>query len=127
MIRFPGMNPEAKQENFRRGLELFNQRRFFDCHEVLEAIWLEELETEKPFYQGLIQVAAGFHQFFEKRNPKGALSLLRAGAEKLRRYPPGHGGLDLAALLRALDSWLDHLAANGPTDAPPLPVLRPSR
>jgi len=127
MIRFPGMNPEAKQENLRRGLELFNQRRFFDCHEALEAIWLEESESEKPFYQGLIQVAAGFHQLLEKRNPKGALSLVGAGAEKLRRYPPDSHGLDVAGLLRALEPWLAHLAAHGPTDDPPLPLLRPSR
>jgi len=121
------MNPEAKQENFRRGLECFNQRRFFECHEALEAIWLEEPDAEKPFYQGLIQVAAGFHQFFEKRNPKGALSLLHAGAEKLRRYPPGHHGLDLAALLAALDPWLDHLARTAPGEPPPVPTIPPVR
>src|SRR3990172_5599127 len=123
MIRFPGMNPEAKQENLRRGLELFNQRRFFDCHEALEAIWLEESESEKPFYQGLIQVAAGFHQLLEKRNPKGALSLVSAGAEKLRRYPPAHGGLDLAALLRALDPWLAHLTHKASGKPPPVPTI----
>ena len=123
----PVVQGERKRETFWRGIDCFNQRRFFDCHEALEAIWLEESESEKPFYQGLIQVAAGFHQFFEKRNPKGALSLLRAGAEKLRRYSPAHGGLDVAALLRALGPWLAHLAAHGPTDDPPLPLIRPSR
>src|SRR3989338_8643350 len=101
MIRLPVVDAERKQETFWRGIDCFNQRRFFDCHEALEAIWLEELEAEKPFYQGLIQVAAGFHQLLEKRNPKGALSLVSAGAEKLRRYPPAHGGLDLAGPLAA--------------------------
>src|SRR3990167_8277106 len=124
MIRFPGMNPEAKQENLRRGLELFNQRRFFDCHEALEAIWLEESESEKPFYQGLIQVAAGFHQLLEKRNPKGALSLVGAGAEKLRRYPPDSHGLDVAGLLRALEPSLAHLP-NPPPPPPPTPPPPP--
>jgi len=127
MIRLLVVDAERKQENFRRGLELFNQRRFFDCHEVLEAIWLEEPDAEKPFYQGLIQVAAGFHQLFEKRNPKGALSLVGAGAEKLRRYPPGHGGLDLAGLLAALDPWLDHLTRRGPGEPPPVPTVPPAR
>jgi len=127
MIRLPVVDAERKRENFRRGLELFNQRRFFECHEVLEAIWLEELEAEKPFYQGLIQVAAGFHQLLEKRNPKGALSLVSAGAEKLRRYPPAHGGLDLAALLRALDPWLAHLTHTASGEPPPVPTIPRAR
>src|SRR3989338_1453081 len=127
MIRLPVVDAERKQETFWRGIDCFNQRRFFDCHEALEAIWLEELEAEKPFYQGLIQVAAGFHQLLEKRNPKGALSLVSAGAEKLRRYSPAHGGLDVAALLRALGPSLAPLAAPRPTADPPLPPFRPPR
>jgi hypothetical protein len=120
------VDAERKQENFRRGVELFNQRRFFECHEALEAIWLEEPGSDKPFYQGLIQVAAGFYQFFEKRNAKGALSLVRAGSEKLRRSPPGHGGLDLARLLTALDPWLDYLARPASGQPPPVPTIRRS-
>ncbi len=121
------MEAERKQENFRRGVECFNQRRFFECHEVLEAIWLEESGSEKPFYQGLIQVAAGFHQLFEKKNPRGAASLIRRGMKKLERYPPGHGGLELAALLAALDPWLAHLARTASGEPPPVPTIPPAR
>lgn len=127
MIRLPVVDTERKRETFWRGIDCFNQRRFFDCHEALEAIWLEELEAEKPFYQGLIQVAAGFHQLLEKRNPKGALSLVSAGAEKLRRYPPAHGGLDLAGLLAALDPWLDHLTHKASGEPPPVPTIPRAR
>ena len=65
------VDAERKEKTFRRGVELFNQRKFFACHEVLEEIWLEETPEEKPFYQGLIQVAAGFHQLLEKKTRAG--------------------------------------------------------
>ena len=120
------MDAGQKREKFRRGIERFNQRQFFECHEVLEEIWLEETEEEKPFYQGIIQVAAAFHHYLNG-NLAGTLSLLRQGVEKLRRYPADSHGLDLGALLAALNPWLDHLASGLPTDHLPLPIIRALR
>ena len=121
------MDPERKQEAFWRGIACFNRGQFFTCHEVLEEIWLAEPEAEKLFYQGLIQVAAGFHHVVEKKNPRGALSLLRAGAEKLQSYPPAYHGIDLAGLLGTLASWLDRLERQQPADDLLLPTIRPAR
>ncbi len=118
------MDAERKQEAFRRGIDCFNRRQFFTCHEVLEEIWLTEPEEEKPFYQGLIQVAAGFHHLAEKKNPRGALSLIGAGAEKLRPYLPASHGLDLAGFLAALAPWLDRLESHQLTDELPLPTIK---
>lgn len=120
------MDPNRKRELFQRGLDCFNQREFFTCHEVLEEIWLEESEEEKPFYQGIIQIAAAFHHYLNG-NLKGTLSLMTAGVEKLRRCPPDSHGLDLAAFLAALNPWLDHLASGLPTDHLPLPAIRSAR
>lgn len=120
------MDAKRKQEAFWRGIDCFNRRQFFDCHEVLEEIWLQEPEDEKPFYQGLIQVAAGFHHFCEKQNLRGALSLIGAGAEKLRRYPPHYHEIDLGGLLGQLTPWLEHLEGQQPLDALPLPTIRPA-
>src|SRR3970040_1227213 len=63
------MDAEQKRVKFRRGLDCFNRREFFVCHEVLEEIWLEETEEEKPFYQGIIQVAAAFHHYLNGNLP----------------------------------------------------------
>ena len=116
------MDPARKRDLFRRGLECFNQGQFFTCHELLEEIWLEEPEEEKPFYQGLIQVAAAFHHH-QRSNPTGLESLLRAGVEKLRRYPSPYRGVDLAALLAALNPWLDALELRQSTNHLPLPKI----
>lgn len=117
------MDAQRKQETFRRGIDCFNRREFFTCHELLEEIWLEEPPEEKPFYQGVIQVAAAFHHF-QNGNLKGLRSLLAAGTEKLRRYPPDSHGVDLAGLLAQLDPWLLRLHNRQPLDDLPLPTLR---
>jgi predicted metal-dependent hydrolase len=124
-LRYPdrAMDPERKRQAFRHAIDCFNRRRFFTCHEVLEEIWLEEPPEEKPFYQGIIQVAAAFHHC-HNGNLKGTRSLMQAGAEKLHRYPPDSHGLDLASLLAQLGPWLLRLHNNEPLDDLPLPTIR---
>lgn len=119
------MDAGRKREAFRRGIACFNQRRFFACHEVLEEIWLDEPEAEKPFYQGIIQVAAAFHHF-QKGNLRGTLALLQAGTEKLRRYPGDYHDIDVAGLLTALTPWLDRLRGRQPTEDLSLPTILPA-
>ncbi len=52
-----------KDEKFQRGISHFNAGEFFEAHEVWEEIWLEEVEPEKTFLQGIIQIAAAFHHY----------------------------------------------------------------
>jgi hypothetical protein len=120
------MDPERKRTAFWSGVDCFNRREFFTCHEVLEEIWLDEPASEKPFYQGLIQIAAGFHHW-QRRNRAGALSLLCAGAEKLRACPASCHGIDVAGLLAALAPWLERLDRGDSPDDLPLPRIEPAR
>ena len=83
-----------------KGIDEFNERLFFECHETLEEIWLEEHGEDRPFYQGLIQVAAGYLKW-EQGALIGAIKLWQRGLEKLTTYPDIHLGVDLAALTRA--------------------------
>ncbi|MGH9862752.1 MAG: DUF309 domain-containing protein [Candidatus Acidiferrales bacterium] len=117
------MEAVRKTEIFWRGIECFNRRQFFTCHELLEEIWLEESAEEKTYYQGLIQVAAAFHHFLNG-NLVGAESLLRAGVEKLRHHTSTNTDIDVAGLLAALQPWLERLARGQTLDGLPLPTLR---
>ena len=119
------MDTDRKRETFWRGIERFNRQEFFECHEVLEEIWLEEPPEEKPFYQGIIQIAAAFHHV-RNRNLRGARSLMEAGAAKLRRYPAHHYGIDVAAFLTALAPWLDTFRRRQAPDQLALPTIRPA-
>ncbi len=119
------MDADHKRETFWRGIERFNRQEFFECHEVLEEIWLEEPPEEKPFYQGIIQIAAAFHHV-HNRNLRGARSLMEAGAAKLRRYPAHHYGIDVATFLTALAPWLEALRRRQAPDQLALPTIRPA-
>jgi hypothetical protein len=49
---------------------------------------------------------------------------MRAGAEKLRRYPPDYHGIDVGGLLAQLDPWLLRLHNRQSLEGLPLPTIR---
>jgi predicted metal-dependent hydrolase len=85
---------------FIKGIEEFNNGLYFECHETLEEIWLEEHGEERKFYQGIIQIAAGYYKL-EQGVPAGALKLWRMGMEKLQAYSPVYLGVNVDALVAA--------------------------
>ena len=75
------------------GVFLFNQREYWFAHEAWEAIWMTAEPNAKKFYQGLIQIAAGFVKL-QQRQHKGAVGNLRKGLEKFRGLDDAVGDLD---------------------------------
>jgi len=47
----------------REGIGLFNEGRFFECHEALENLYYETDAVNKPFVEGLVQLAAALRIF----------------------------------------------------------------
>lgn len=104
-----------------KGIDEFNQQLFFECHETLEEIWLEEHGEDRKFYQGIIQIAAGYFKL-QQGVPAGAIKLWRMGLEKIEPYSPVYLGLDLESFSKAVKGNLDKLEAlpRAATDAPNL-------
>jgi len=46
-------------DQFARGIEEFNNRYFFECHDTLEDLWMDTVGRDRLFLQGLIQVSVG--------------------------------------------------------------------
>lgn len=103
-----GLPPE-----FWQGVDQFNQRQFYACHDTLEALWIEASEPEKTFYQGILQVAVGFYHL-GNLNWKGAVILLGEGLYRLRNYDVDHGGVDVEPFREAASDILQWLQASGP-------------
>jgi uncharacterized protein len=80
------------------GIEQFNTKQFYACHDTLEALWIDSTEPEKSFYQGILQIAVALYHLGNK-NLRGAMILLGEGSNRLRRYPDVFGGIDVDELL----------------------------
>lgn len=83
-------------------IHLFNTKKFFEAHEVLEELWLESHGDEKEFYKGLIQCAAAFVHL-QRKNPQGANKLLERAMNHLQNFPSSYGSIDLGRLLKEVN------------------------
>ena len=83
---------------FTQGIEEFNQQQFYACHDTLEAIWVDAPETDKRFYQGILQVAVGCYHL-SNDNLRGAIILLGEAVRRLCDYQPDYEGIDVEQLL----------------------------
>ena len=90
-------------------IELFNQEKFFEAHEILELRWKQERGKERAFYQGLIQIAAAFVHL-QKGTPLGAEELLKSASRYLEKFKPVFMNLDLEKLLTEAQASLSAAA-----------------
>lgn len=108
-------------------IHLFNARRFWESHEVLEQPWRR---NKSDFYQGLIIFASGYVHA-QRGNPVGVRKQMAKVFGKLEKYRPHYMGIDVEAVLRWAADSIDfverHRQLRGPelTEAIPYPLLRP--
>ena len=97
---------------FQQGIELFNRREFFECHEVLEEVWTPTKQPDRWFLQSLIHFAVGFHHH-RNRNYIGATRQLRKGIKKMQPYLPEWDGVDTKAIAQAARGCLEVIESGG--------------
>jgi hypothetical protein len=93
-----------------RAIALWNERLFFEVHEVLEAEWTRAVGDERHALQGVIQIGVALHHHAHG-NPRGARTLMREGRERLAATGHALSTLDVDALLAATAPWDAALAA----------------
>ena len=98
------------QEQVQSGIRLFNDRRFFECHEVLEEAWTPERGPRRLFLQSLIHLAVGLYHW-QRANPAGAGRQLRKGLRKLAGFLPSFEGIDTQRLYGEALSALERIEA----------------
>lgn len=85
----------------------FNETRdYFECHEVMEQLWLEN--GRNPVYQGLLQVAVGLYHHHNE-NDNGAVKLFTAALEKIIHEPGRDLGIDFSKLKHDTAKYLQQL------------------
>jgi hypothetical protein len=116
--------------------QLLRDGRPFHAHEVLEAAWKSGPAQERDLWQGLAQIAVGLTHA-RRGNARGAVALLRRGAERVRGSGVGAGsgagagsqpavgrpaspfGMDIASFLAATDELAVRIERDGLDGIPP--------
>lgn len=79
---------EFTHEHLKRmksGIEVFNKQMYWECHEELEHVWLEDRGDDvRNVYWAVIQVAAALVHY-DNENEIGAQGLLKKSKEKFMR------------------------------------------
>ena len=101
----PILEAGERRALFEEGIRRFNRREFFECHEAWEEIWRSTTPEPRDLFQGLIQIGVGFFHYFERERPDVARRVLAKGRRRLEPSAPVSHGLDLAALLAAVEIW----------------------
>jgi uncharacterized protein len=124
---------EELPEQFWQGVREFQQGQFYECHDTLEALWIEAQEPNKTLFQGILQIAVACYHL-SNDNWRGAVILLGEGIRRLSTYQPDYVGLDIEYLVNTSADLLDRLQSIGPekvkehnlqtTDFMPKPILR---
>lgn len=104
----PTLSPEERSL-YEEGVGQFNGRLFFECHDTLEELWAGIRGPSRDFFQGLIQVAVGFHHL-GNGNRVGAERLMERALGRLEGYPDDYAGLSLGALRDEVVLWRRALA-----------------
>lgn len=95
------------------GLIEFNEGRYFEQHETLEALWVAETEPVRYLYQGILQIGVGLYHR-SRGNHRGALALLTRGMRALEPFRPVCRGVDVEGLLDQAERCRAALTALGP-------------
>jgi uncharacterized protein len=99
-------------------VELWNDERFFEAHEVLEGLWVR---TRDRGQQGLIQMAAALYHV-QRKNLKGARVMTERALARLRDPNVARGPVDLQEMIAFAERLRDSL---GSADGAALIASRP--
>ena len=79
------MSDQDYDPRYLKYFECFNQQRFFEAHDVLEALWLPQRQGPNgSFYKGLIQLAGAFVHW-QKQRPGPAVALFKLARTYLQQ------------------------------------------
>ncbi len=101
----------------RAGIRLFNEGRYFEAHEELEAAWRDERGNVRELYQGILEAAVTYLHI-RRCNFAGAVKVYGRSMRWLRKWPDHCRGTDVAQLRRDLDAAIVEVRRLGESRLP---------
>lgn len=97
----PGEVPAACQGELHplalKGIELFDQREYWEAHEALEGAWLDEAGPARHLYKGILQAGVTYLHI-ERGNFVGMAKMFERCKKWLAPWPDHCRGLDIGQL-----------------------------
>lgn len=97
------------------GILFFNDRDFFEAHEVWEGLWMTLSGPERKFIQGLIQAAVALYHF-GNGNLRGAIKLFHSGRAYMEGCGSSYKGLDIIGFWQAMARCFEEVLASPDPD-----------
>ena len=108
--------------DFQRGIEFFNERKYWQAHEMWEQVWRQREEDSRIFLQGIIQAAAAYYRVMERPSYVGALNNFEKAFTKLQPFPDRFLGVNVEGLRRAIVQSFEEVKRLGPGKLEEFPV-----
>jgi hypothetical protein len=131
----PNHTEMAKHPFYLAFFRCWNERRYYEAHDVLEQLWLKTDPGDADFFKGLIQAAGAFvhlqKRFEHPSHPKHsrrlppAVRLFRLAEKNLASFAPWHHRLDVTALCQLLNRYAHEIVASDYTINPWSPETAP--
>lgn len=108
----------------RDGIRLFNERRFFESHEIWEQFYQETEDAHKPFVEGLIELAVAFRLYTDFGEIKGPVRMIYQALIRFENYPSSHLEIRVKDLSESMEAWAKGMDATGKafSSIPKIPV-----
>ena len=100
----------------RLGIVLFNEGRYFEAHEELEAAWRDEKGRVRQLYQGILQAAVTYLHI-TRGNFAGAFKVYGRSMRWLKDWPEQCRGIEVGQLRRDLTNAVEEMQRLGETGA----------
>jgi predicted metal-dependent hydrolase len=109
----------------REGIRLFNDRQFFASHEVLEHFYQDTEAENKPFLEGLIQLAAAFRMYSDFGEVKGSVRMIYQALIRFENFQPAFLQVRVAELCQSAEAWAKATeAANAAASTATIPKIQ---
>jgi hypothetical protein len=95
-----------------KGLQLFNQGRFFEAHEELETAWRGETGAIRDLYRGMLQIAV-IYLHIQRGNYSGAIKVHDRCRKWIQPWPVICKGIRVEKMRRDLEAVIKEIQRLG--------------
>eukprot|EP00250_Pteridium_aquilinum_P007927 c17539_g1_i2 orf=283-714(-) len=57
---------DAADASFQHGVELFNRGEYYQCHDVMESMWMKSAEPKRSVLHAILQCSVGLYHLLNK-------------------------------------------------------------